>query len=80
MTEGKEKPPFRLFEEVMKAETEKLGYYHDGMVYVRSDMVDHHQTILEEFAHYVTGSTDLSRDFQDFAFRLATKLALLLEV
>jgi len=30
---------------------------------------------LEEVAHYVTGATDNSRDFQDFLLDLSVKLA-----
>jgi hypothetical protein len=30
---------------------------------------------LEEVAHFVTGSTDNSRDFQDFLLEVAVKLA-----
>jgi hypothetical protein len=32
------------------------------------------KVVLEEFGHYITGSTDLSRDFQDWAFRVAAYL------
>jgi hypothetical protein len=74
MTNGKEKPPVKVFEQVMQGGEELFGYYSDGVVYLREDCVGHHQTILEEFAHYITGSTDMSRDFQDWAFRFAVKM------
>jgi hypothetical protein len=75
MTEGKPKPPVKLYDAPMKAESETCGYYLDGTVYLKEDHSTDSQTMLEEFAHYVTGSTDLSRDFQDYAFKLATKMA-----
>jgi hypothetical protein len=76
MTEGKEKPPLKLYDEVMKAESETCGYYLEGTVYLKEDHATDRQTILEEFAHYVTGSTDMSRDFQDYAFKFGTKIAM----
>jgi hypothetical protein len=30
-------------------------------------------TVLEELAHHITGATDMSRDFQDFAFTVAMR-------
>ena len=56
-----------------------MGFYREGVVYLSLDFADGasvelRQTALEEVAHFVTGATDSSRDFQDFAFKLATRL------
>ena len=32
------------------------------------------QTALEEVAHYVTGASDMSRDFQDFLFKMIVEV------
>jgi len=78
LTNGKEKPQCRLYEDIMKPDgSETLGHYHmDGIIYVRQDYATHYQTFLEEVVHHVTGAYDCSRSFQDFALKLATKMAL----
>lgn len=43
--------------------------------YLSVDFDSNEQIALEELAHYITGSSDYTRDFQDFAFRLASRLA-----
>jgi len=70
-------PPFvKCFTSNMNGEGKTLGYYEDGTVFIDAEIVGDNlmckQTVLEELAHYITGSTDNSRDFQDFAFRVAT--------
>jgi hypothetical protein len=66
------------------------GFYRDGTVFINGDLagsasvVGGSQTLperlmkvaLEEVVHYVTnGSTDCSRDFQDFLLKLVVKLS-----
>ena len=51
------------------------------MVYVNDDLahgasVELRQTVLEEIAHYLTGSKDETRDLQDWAFKLAVRVAM----
>lgn len=79
LTGKKEIPEFTLFEEPMKAESQRMGFYSAGTVYVHVEHRANHQVYLEELTHYITGSGDYSLDFQDFAFRVATKLALVFE-
>ena len=71
MTQGKKKPLAACFRECMQAGSETMGFYRDGVVYFKEDIataVNKYllQTALEEVAHYVTGATDMSRDFQNF--------------
>jgi len=77
MVANKQKPPVRCFSQVMDAGTVLCGYYEpkDGHIYINVDNDTDSQTMLEELAHYVTGSTDNSRDFQDYAFKAATRIA-----
>ena len=72
MTCGKLMPNIKTFREVMNGESTTMGYYDNGTIYINEDCVTSGQTIMEELAHHITGSTDNSRDFQDFAFKLAT--------
>jgi len=79
MDGGKECPPVKCFRSVMNAGSIRMGFYREGVVYLSLDFADGasvelRQTALEEVAHFVTGVTDSSRDFQDFAFKLATRL------
>lgn len=70
MTFGKAKPEVRCFRQLMSGEGETLGFYQPGssVVNIREDLEGGLllKTALEEVGHYLTGSTDCSRDFQQF--------------
>jgi len=81
LTDGKAKPPVQCFRSIMNAESELLGYCDDGKVFLREDValegVNKYllKAAFEEVSHYVTGSTDKSRDFQNFLIDFAVELA-----
>jgi hypothetical protein len=58
----------------MQAEYLIKGYVEKEEIYISTEDESNPQTMLEEIAHYVTGATDQSRDFQDYAFRMTTEL------
>ena len=69
MDDGKAKPPIRCFRKVMNGGTVVRGFLRDGVVYINEDLatgasVELRQTVLEEVAHYLTGSKDETRDLQ----------------
>ena len=79
MTQGKKKPTAACFRECMQAGSETMGFYRDGVVYFKEDIataVNKYllQTALEEVAHYVTGATDMSRDFQNFLVQVIVEI------
>ena len=79
MTQGKKKPLVACFKECMQAGSETMGFYRDGTVYFKEDIataVNKYllQTALEEVAHYVTGATDMSRDFQNFLIQVIVEI------
>jgi hypothetical protein len=81
MDSGKEKPPIRCFRKAMNGGTMLRGFLRDGVIYVNEDLaqggsVELRQTVLEEAAHYLTGSKDETRDLQDWAFKFAVRLAM----
>ena len=81
MCDGKPKPPIRCFRKVMDGGTVVQGFLRDGVVYVNEDLttgtsIELRQTILEEVAHYLTKSADCTRDLQDWAFKLAVRVAM----
>lgn len=84
MTAGKDKPAVSSFRGQMDGESVTQGFYRDNTVFLNvtvakegpetpqehfSDELLH--TAIEELAHYVTGSTDNSRDFQEWFIRFA---------
>ena len=75
LTFNAEKPNFRLYSQYMDGGGVTMGFYisETKTVCINEDNQQNAQTYLEEFAHHITGSTDFSRDFQDFAFRIAAK-------
>jgi hypothetical protein len=89
LTNGKEKPPARSFTSILDGGTMLNGFYREGVVYLHRDLGGAGfvtggrlalsdrlvKVALEEVAHFVTGSTDNSRDFQDFLLEVAVKLA-----
>lgn len=69
-------PSIQCFTQSMSSEAMTMGYYKDNTIFIHEDIsvgnsIMLRQTVLEEIAHYVTGATDNSRDFQDYAFRVA---------
>lgn len=78
LTHNKPMPTVKCFEKTMDCEGLTMGYFDpaDQTVYINSQAINSEQTLLEEFSHYITGASDNSRDFQDFAFLVATKACL----
>lgn len=79
LTQGKKKPTAACFRECMQAGSETMGFYRDGTVYFKEDIataVNKYllQTAMEEVAHYVTGATDMSRDFQNFLIQVIVEI------
>lgn len=89
LTDGKEKPPVKCFTSILDGGVMLNGYYRDGTVFLNADLAGSASVVagrqalsdrllkvaLEEVAHYVTGATDNSRDFQDYLLELSVKLA-----
>jgi hypothetical protein len=88
LTQGKVKPPVKCFTSILDAGAMLNGYYRDGTVFINADLGGSAsvaspslsdrllKVALEEVVHFVTGgSTDNSRDFQDFLLNLAVKLS-----
>jgi hypothetical protein len=75
---GRDKPEVYCYQDIMSAEGKSCGYYSTGKVYINHDISIGFSenlmvTVLEELAHHITGATDMSRDFQDFAFTVAMR-------
>jgi hypothetical protein len=84
LDDGKAKPEIRCFRKVMNGGAVVRGFLRDGIVYINEDLatgtsVELRQTVLEELAHYLTGSKDETRDLQDWAFKFAARLAMAVE-
>lgn len=73
MTNGKDKPSIACYRELTDAECDIMGFYQPGddKIHTREDISSGRnkyllKTVLEELTHYVTGSRDSTRDFQNF--------------
>lgn len=89
LTNDKPKPTVKVFTSILNGGTMLNGYYRNGEVFINADLAGAgavgggHQALshrllvvaLEEVAHYVTGATDNSRDFQNYLLDVAVKLA-----
>lgn len=77
LTQGKPFPKVKCFSLPMKEGRERCGFFQKstGTVFLNLDHDTNEQTAIEELAHYITEADDETRDFQDFAFKLATRLA-----
>jgi len=77
----RKKPKVFCFQEIMKADTLKQGYQNDEGVHIHVDIANEGQnnelkkTALEEVAHWITGATDCSRDFQNILIDALVTLA-----
>ena len=67
-------PKIKGFNEIANAESDCFGFVKpgDNTVHLRNDLGGDIllETALEEVSHAVTGSSDCSRDFQNFLMRL----------
>ena len=87
LNNGKAKPPVKCFTSILDGGVMLNGYYREGVVFINADLAPSGSSdvgrlsarllhvALEEIAHYVTGATDNSRDFQNYLLDVAVKLA-----
>jgi hypothetical protein len=76
MTNKKKKPNIKCFSRVIEnGESILFGYCEGDTIFINSDYDDNKQTYLEEIAHYITEATDGTREFQEFAFQIGTRMA-----
>lgn len=70
-------PKVMSFKPQMNAASQVYGRYHNNIVYLHSDLEGKllFKTALEEVVHHITGSTDMSRDFQEYLFTIITEFA-----
>jgi hypothetical protein len=81
VTKGKDRPKVEGFYHVMDAGSTLKGYYDRKRetVGLSKDTLDTGLgfdlifTLIEEYGHYITGASDETRDFQDWAFRVAAR-------
>lgn len=73
MTNNKPMPEVEGFATMMDNGSIVHGYYEDGKIYLNANTFSM-ATIVEELAHYITGASDCTRDFQDFAFEVAGRM------
>jgi hypothetical protein len=70
---GKDKPALAMYSKPMSCGSTLGGYYEDNTVYIDRNFVNA-KVILEEIGHYITGASDCTRDFQDWAFNVCGAL------
>ena len=71
LTKGKVKPEVKSYKVIMDGGKIRAGYYdpETKCILIHVDYAEQLSTYLEELAHYITGSTDMSRDLQNYAFQ-----------
>ncbi len=78
LTRNKSEPPVICFESPMNGGTETQGFYQDNSIYLNRSILGSgelvHSVVLEELVHYITNSTDNSRDFQNYILNLCAKM------
>jgi hypothetical protein len=81
LTNGYDQPPVGCFRDTMSAGTRTLGFCDDSGVYIADDQASGDavsksclKTALEECIHWCTKAGDMSRDLQDFAFRMIVEI------
>lgn len=76
LTNSKDKPKVKCFSKVCDASEKAIlfGYCENGTIFINIDFQENLQTYLEEIAHHITGAKDGSREFQEFAFQIATRM------
>lgn len=77
MLNGRSKPQIKSFAPLMSAEAQTWGLYKSGTVYLHKELGNSplmYKVALEECCHHSSGAGDMSRDMQDFLFRLICKM------
>lgn len=80
VTDDKPAPALEGYCDIMKSGGNVLGYYDPKrkVVGLSTDTLDSHFTLIkvliEEYAHYVSGAKDETRDMQDYVLRIAANL------
>lgn len=78
MLNGREKPPVKAFTSIMSGESQTFAMWKDGTVWFHTDLSAMSPLLLkaalEEVVHCVSGAGDMSRDIQDYLFRLVVKM------
>ena len=78
MLNGREKPIVKGFNPMMSGEAQTYAMYKNGIVYIHTDLGAMSPLLLkaalEEVVHHVTGAGDMSRDLQDYLFRLVVQM------
>ncbi len=87
MTAGKQRPHVGSFRGGMEAGAITLGFYRDNTVFLNESLAGRGpagspatwcdellHAAIEEIGHYVTGATDMSRDFQEWFIRFSVAL------
>ena len=76
LTNEHPKPEIKLFSKVIEnGKPMQMGYQMGACIFINKDFQENRQTYLEEIAHYVTGASDGTREFQEFSFQFATRMA-----
>ena len=74
-TKSKKIPPVKCFRSIMSGKSNVGGFYKDGTVYMNLEYENSVKIMLEELSHYITEAADMTRDFQDYAFNVASRMS-----
>lgn len=74
LTNGKEFPDVKSFSKVSEGSSHLFGYYNNNCIFINVEHAVNIPTILEELAHHISGAADGTRDLQELAFQIASKL------
>lgn len=74
-TKNKKIPPVKCFRSIMSGKANVGGFYKDGTVYMNLEYENSIKIMLEELSHYITDAADMTRDFQDYAFNVASRMS-----
>jgi len=80
MTNDRKIPEVKCFRELTNAEADSMGYYQDGVIFIREDIASGDnkfllKTAFEEVVHHVTQAGDSSRDIQNFLIDMVVEIA-----
>jgi hypothetical protein len=75
LTNGKDRPRLETFKTANGQDPPSLGFYKNGIVSMWRDCASSKAIILEELCHHYSGQKDMTRQFQDYLFRLITEMS-----
>jgi len=77
VTKNHEKPNLKMYRQIVEGEEMIMGYFDkkENSVFINDSNQTCKSTMFEELSHYISGASDMTRDFQTFILGMVARLS-----